>query len=86
MRENEIQPGVVLRHVPTQAVYRIEALGKIRHPDGEWVEAARYVNILRPEGNRPEYYRPLSDFGSFALEVEVSSPHGVSVPRNDTKR
>lgn len=60
---SQLAAGIRIRHIPSQVVYVVRSLGKLRlPPDGPWLLAARYDN-----GNGQEYYRALSDFTNFDL-------------------
>jgi hypothetical protein len=72
MTEQDVQPGAVILHVPTQGRYVVRAIGRMRTPPvGEWVLAARYTSLDEPE-SLPEFYRPLADFGTFELVRRAS--------------
>ena len=74
MNQDEIRVGALIKHAPTHSLYMIEAIGKMKTPTGEWVEAARYRNVEPHSGSNPtEYYRALTNFGTFVLVIEDPS-------------
>lgn len=61
MNKEDIYVGMYLMHRPTRGTYRVEGIGLMRTPTGQWVEAAHY----RADPGTALYYRPLTDFGNF---------------------
>lgn len=77
LTEENIRPGAVILHVPTQGRYLVRAIGRMRTPPvGEWVPAARYTSLDEPE-SQPEFYRPLTDFGTFELVQRAAGVLGT---------
>ena len=66
IHEDDIHIGQIIVHTTSDLVYRVEGIGMMKMPSGEWVQAARY----RAMPGNAEYYRQLTDFNNF-LEVKV---------------